>query len=113
MRDAQEQVAALEGRVADLEARVRLGEILGLLLRLSDSVVARNYGDASDQATAYFDRVSTEASTTAQAEVRTVLEGVHQSRDRVVAALARSEPAILETRCVMTIVGGESVYESR
>ncbi|MGE0705923.1 MAG: hypothetical protein AB7F99_03970 [Vicinamibacterales bacterium] len=96
-REARDEVTLLQGRIAELEARGRLAEILGLLLRLSDSVVARNYGDASDQATAYFDRVSGEISASTQADVQTVLQSIHQSRDRVVAALARTEPMIIET----------------
>ncbi len=76
---------------------MRLGEILGLLLRLDDAVVARNYGEASDQATRYFDRVAAEMNVGSQAGVQTALQNIHQTRDRVVAALARSEPMVIET----------------
>lgn len=96
-REARDQAERLEVRVAELEARVRLGEILGLLLRLSDAVVARNYGDASDHATAYFDRVAAEMSAEGQAGALAVLQTVHQTRDRVIAALARTEPMVIET----------------
>lgn len=96
-QNARDEVATLETRVTELEARVRMGELLGLLLRLSDAVVARNYGEASDQATVYFDRVATERDNAPQSEAQAVLASIHQSRDRVVAALARSEPMILET----------------
>jgi hypothetical protein len=96
-QEAREEAARLQARVNQLETRVRLAEVLGLLLRLSDSVVARNYGDASEQATAYFDRVAREMTAGTEELGHAALQSIHQARDRVVAALARSEPAIIET----------------
>jgi hypothetical protein len=96
-QQARADLSTLEARVAELESRVRLGEIFGLLLRLTDAVAARNYGEASEQATVYFDRVAGETAVATTPEVQTVLQDIHQSRDRVVAALARTEPIVFET----------------
>ena len=96
-REAEARAVELGTQVSALEARVRLAELLGLALRLSDSVVARNYGDASNQATAYFDRVAAEMASESQAASQAVLQGIHQTRDRVIASLARTEPAVLDT----------------
>jgi len=96
-REAETRAAELGAQVAALEARVRLAELLGLSLRLADSVVARNYGEASDQATVYFDRAAAEMASENQAAVQPVLQAIHQTRDRVIASLARTEPAVLDT----------------
>lgn len=97
LQEAEVQVAAIEARAAEAERQVRLAELLGLLLRLSDAVEALNYGDASAQATRYFDRVATEIPLAGQPDVQTALQDIHQTRDRVIAALARAEAPVVGT----------------
>lgn len=91
---AEAQVAALQAKLDAADARVRVGEVLGHLLRLSDAVDARNYGEATTLSSTYFDRVRTEASRPHADDVKRVLEGIQQNRDQVTTALARSEPSI-------------------
>jgi hypothetical protein len=91
------EAQALQQKVSESEARVRLGEVLGQLLSVSDAVDAQNYGDAAARASAYFDRVAAEAQAATSPAVRAVLEGVRQTRDAVTAGLARAEPAVRET----------------
>lgn len=94
---ARAEAQALQQRVAESEARVRLAEVLGTLLAVSDSVDAQNYGDAAARASAYFDRVTAEAQAATDPATRAVLEGARQTRDTVTAALARAEPTVRET----------------
>ena len=58
---AREQVAALETRINHAEAQNRLAAILGQLLQLVDAVESRNFGEAAQQATTYFDSAATES----------------------------------------------------
>ena len=92
--EAQSALAERESRLAAAEARNRLADVLGLLLRLMDSVEARNFGEAVVQASAYFDRAGQEAPTLPEA--RGQLDDIRGSRDRVVAALALTDASILE-----------------
>ena len=92
------RLQGIEQQLAESEARVRLGEVLGQLLAVSDAVTAQNYGSAAAQASAYFDRVAGEARAAAtNPAAQSMLESVQQTRDAVTAALARGEPAITET----------------
>jgi hypothetical protein len=94
LNEAQSEVQSLEQQVAETEAQVRLGEVLGELLSLTDSVDQQNYGAASSKASQYFDRVAAEARATTAPAIRAVLEKVQQTRDIVTAALARAEPTV-------------------
>jgi hypothetical protein len=97
LTEAQARVQTLEQRLAETEARIRLGEILGQLLALSDAVAAQNFGDASGKASSYFDRVAIEAQAAGNPNVRAVLEEIRDTRDTVTAGLARAEPAVMDT----------------
>jgi hypothetical protein len=74
-------------------ARVRLGEILGLLLRLEDAVAVNNFGEAAGLSSAYFDRVRQEAPAQ-PAEAGAALERSLAARDAVTAAIARADPSV-------------------
>ena len=91
---ARSEMQALEQRASASEARVRLGEVLGQLLSLADAVDNQNYGDAAKRASAYFDRVQSEAGKATSPAVRAVLEGIESTRDSVIAGLAKAEPAV-------------------
>jgi hypothetical protein len=93
---ARAEIQALEQRIADAAARVRLAAVLGGLLAVADAVDAPNYGDAAARASAYFDRVAAEAQAATDPAVRAVLEAARQTRDTVTAALARAEPTARE-----------------
>jgi hypothetical protein len=94
---ARTEVEALQEKVSQSEERVRLGEVLGQLLSVSDAVEAQNFGDAATRASSYFDRVAAEAAAATDPAVRAVLESVQKTRDSVTAALARAEPAVRTT----------------
>ncbi len=93
----EERLAATERQLDAARAQVRLGDVLGQLLRLSDAVAQRNYGQAAMLSSVYFDHVREEASRAASPTVREALEQILRSRDQVTAALARSDPSIAST----------------
>ena len=94
--DARAQLETLKAQLGDAEAKVRLADILGQLLRLVDSIEARNFGEAATQATAYFDRVGAEALASASSDTKSGLESIARSRDKVVTALALNDFSVLE-----------------
>jgi hypothetical protein len=95
--EAETQVRALQGQLNAADARNRLGEVLGRVLRVSDAVEARNYGEAAALSSIYYDRVREEASRAEPPDVKQALESILQSRDEVTAALARTDPSVAIT----------------
>lgn len=87
---------SLRERLADSEARVRVGRLLGEALNIREAVGSLNYGNAQQLSSTFFDGVRAEASITPVAPFKTALEAVLQARDQVTAALARGDQAALE-----------------
>ncbi len=87
---SQALVGALQNQLAVAEERIRLGQVLGQLLRLSDAVRAKNYGEAATLSSAYFDAVREEASR-AGAEATAALNIILKSRDQVTTAIAGTD----------------------
>ena len=54
LTDAQTESRRLQERLTSAEGRVRLAEVLGQLLRLSDAVTTRNYGEAATLSSSFF-----------------------------------------------------------
>lgn len=90
---AQELVATQQTRLDTAEARVRLGQVLGQLLRFSDAVRLRNYGTAATWSSAYFDSALEETSR-ANAEAAAVLNTILKSRDQVTTAIASMDAGL-------------------
>jgi hypothetical protein len=90
---SQATAAALRAQLDAAEARNRLGEVLGQLLRLSDAVRNKNYGEAATESSRYFDAVRQEASRAAP-EARSVLNGILNSRDKVTTAIAGTDAGL-------------------
>ena len=82
----------LQARLDRASAQVRLGEVLGQVLRVCDAVAAGNFGEAAVLSSAYFDRVRQE--TASQPDAKQTLERILQDRDQVTAALARTDAAV-------------------
>jgi predicted negative regulator of RcsB-dependent stress response len=87
---SQTLAGTLQNQLAVAEARIRLGQILGQLLRLSDAVRTKNYGEAATLSSAYFDAVRAEASRTS-AEGAAALNSILNSRDQVTTAIAGTD----------------------
>ena len=94
LTDAQAQLQETQNRLAVAEGRIRLGDVLGQLLRLSDAVAARNYGEAATLSTSLFDSVRGEASRTDRPEVKATLQAILDTRDQVTTAIAGTDPAL-------------------
>jgi hypothetical protein len=93
---AEELVRVLEQRLASAQAHVRTGELLGQTLTLKEVAAQRNYGQAQELSSTFFDAVRTEAARITETDLRTALNDVLVRRDAVTAALARSDPAVTE-----------------
>lgn len=93
---AEERSRVLEGRLAAAQARIRGGELLGQALTLKEVTQDRNYGLAQELSSKFFDAVRGEATTITDNGLRDALDDVLASRDRVTAALAKSDPAVAD-----------------
>ncbi len=97
LTEADNEVQALQQKLAAAEARLRVGDLLGQLLRLSDAVMAHNYGQATTLSSDYFDRVREEVPRAGRPEVTQALQRILQTRDQVTSALARTDPSVAST----------------
>ena len=94
--EAEATLDALRPQLADAQARVRLGEVLGQQLRLSDAIAVRNFGEASTLSSAFFDRVQQEMAQATAPDVRDALAEIQQTRDQVTTAIARTDPTVAD-----------------
>jgi hypothetical protein len=95
--DAESRIAVLTVSLERAEERLRAGEMLGQALALKESAMRQNFGLALESSTAFFDRVRAEAGTNSDAQLRETLTAVLAKRDAVTAALAKSEPAVIDS----------------
>jgi len=89
------QVTSLQVQLAEAQARVRLGDLLGQLLAAEDAVSAQNYGQAQALSSTFFDTVRTETTRTAAGPFKDALQKVIPLRDPVTASLTRGDPQAL------------------
>ncbi len=89
------QVTSLQAQLADAEARVRLGGLLGQILAAEDAVSAQNYGQAQTLSSELFDAARAEAARTAAGSSNDSLEKIVQMRDAVTESLTRGDPKAL------------------
>jgi hypothetical protein len=87
----ESQLNEAQSRLADAEAKARLGRLLGQLLALQDAVVSGNFGEAQTLSSGLFDGVREQAGKADAAEVRAALDAILARRDTVTAGLARGE----------------------
>ena len=92
--EARNQIDALQTRLAAADARIRLADLLGQLLRLSDAVTSKNYGEAATLSSAFFDSVRTETARADRPEVRSTLQEILSTRDRITTAIAATEASL-------------------
>lgn len=94
LTDAQAQLQETQNRLAVAEGRIRLGEVLGELLRLSDAVGSKNYGEAATLSSSFFDSVRVEASRADKPDVMATLPAILNRRDQVTTAIAGMDPSL-------------------
>src|SRR5689334_2111657 len=87
LMEARSQLSAVQAQLAAAEDRVRLGDVLGQLLRLSDAVDAKNYGEAAMLSSAFFDSVRAEASKNGRPDAKRALNDILGTRDQVTTAI--------------------------
>jgi hypothetical protein len=88
--------AFLQAQVANLEDRVRLGQLHGELLNVIDAVADMNYGQAQMLSSALFNNIRAEASRTQNPEFRAALDAILALRDQITGALAKGDASALE-----------------
>jgi hypothetical protein len=89
------EVSTLRERVTNLEVRNRAAALLGDLLNLMDAVARKDYGQAQQLSSAFFDRVRAEAAST-DPSLAPGLSSVLGERDMVTSALARGDATVAE-----------------
>lgn len=89
------QVAQLQLELAEAQARVRLGALLGQLLAVEDATSAQDYGQAQTLSSAFFDAVRTEGTRTTDGSLKSALDKVARLRDPLTASLTRADPETL------------------
>ena len=94
LREARDQIRDLQERLSAADSRLRLADLLGQLLRLSDAFAAKNYAEAATLSSAFFDSVRAEVSRADRTDVRATLQQILDSRDRVTTAIAGTDPAL-------------------
>lgn len=92
----ERETQAIKAQLSEAQARVRLGGLLGQLLALVDAAAARNYGQAQELSSRFFEDLRAESARVPDARTRAVLEGILRARDSVTASLTRSDPAVLD-----------------
>ena len=97
LTDAQGEIRMLQDRLAVAEGRVRLAEVLGQLLRLSDAVTVNNFGEAATLSSSFFDGVRAKGSRAEDPAVREALEEIMRTRDQVTSAIARTDPSVSDS----------------
>ena len=90
------EVASLQSRLADAEARGRVCGLYARVQGLIDIVAQKNYGLALQSSTAFFDGVRTESSRTDLPAVRAALQSVLEMRDSVTRTLTNADPTSLD-----------------
>lgn len=94
LSDVRRQLQETQARLTAADARIRLGDVLGQLLALSDAVAAKNYGQAATLSSTFFDAVRNEAAQAPQPEVTSTLQTILNARDRVTTAIAGTDPGV-------------------
>ncbi len=90
------EVSSLGHRLEIAEDRARLGTIFARAHGPVELVAQRNYGQAQQLSSVFFDDVRAEAGRTHEPAFRDPLLGVLALRDAVTAALSKGDPAALE-----------------
>jgi hypothetical protein len=93
---AAAEAHALREKLTVAQARVRTGELLGQVITLGEVAQRRDFGQALDLSSAFFDAVRTEAATSPDPGLRQNLNAILSNRDAVTAGLARGEQTVCE-----------------
>jgi hypothetical protein len=91
------EAGTLRDRVADLEARTRAAALLGELLNVTDAASRKDYGQAQQLSSAFFDHVRAEAAAPGLPAMKPGLPSILAARDAVTSALARGDEQVVST----------------
>jgi hypothetical protein len=91
--DAESNLRWVNAQLADAEERLGICGLENQLLSVLKKVDANNYGDALKLSTEFFDGVSKQMARTQNANFKSALQSVLETRDSVTAALSRNDRA--------------------
>jgi hypothetical protein len=93
---AEGRAAAMQIERDDAHGRLQAARLLGDVLALEEVVKNRNYGQAEQLASTFFDAVRDESSRASDASIGAAMRTIQSRRDVVTAALARTDPAVVD-----------------
>ncbi len=91
----QNQLKVVATELSNTEAQTGLYRLQHQLLAVVRETNQKNYGQASNSATKFFDSVRDELPRQADPKVKKTLQSMLQQRDAVIAALAKGDPSAL------------------
>jgi len=91
---AEAAAQTLRQQLDTAEARLRVAALLGQVLTLQEVVARRNYGQAQELSSKFFDTVRQESMSISDSSLRDALTEVLARRDGVTSALATSDPSV-------------------
>jgi hypothetical protein len=89
----ERELTAIREELLAAQQRVRLNELLGRALMLKEAAQRQNYGQALELSSTFFDAVLAERKRAGDGELDEILA----MRDGVTAALAKADPATVDT----------------
>ena len=92
----ERELTTVREELSAAQQRVRLAELLGRALMLKEAAQRQNYGQALELSSAFFDAVLAEMKRSGEGE-RARLAEILAMRDGVTAALAKADPAIVDS----------------
>jgi hypothetical protein len=91
MESVQHRLDAASAQLAQADEIVRLCRLQDQLLTLVDDTASKNYGDAANVSTQFFNQLSDEVSIENRADVKSAMQSILAQRDQVTAELAKGD----------------------
>ncbi len=93
---ADGELQLVRGQLNEAEAHVRICKLQNRLLHLIEKTAARDYGEAQELSTKFFDQVRLEMPRNTQPQLQSALGSVLRMRDSVTVGLTKGDPATLD-----------------
>jgi hypothetical protein len=97
MESVQNKLDAANSQLAKANDDVRLCRLEDDLLTLIDDTGNKNYGEAANASTRFFNQLGAEINQTNQPAVKSTMQSMLAQRDQVTAEIAKADPACHDT----------------
>ena len=91
------ELQATRQQLGSVESQLRIWRLEGRLLNLIETAELKNFGEARNASTAFFDEVRAEIGRTDQGEFKSTLASILNSRDTVTVGLTTADPETART----------------